>query len=387
MDISANTVAVGDTPVRHQENATDAARRQVAQANPDARTIALVVLAVLAVFYTLYFTAELLLPLVFAMMFNLLLQPAKRLLSNRLRIPAALTALLLVLALLMVILGIAAALSVPATGWITKAPQSIPMLEERFGYLNGPIDFVRHGMDQLTHFMQQRPQEGQQQVSVQQQPSFGGVGMSILQGTRLAFSQLLTLVVVLFFLLAQGDSVLRRVVEILPTFGDKRRVVQIADEIERNISGYLVTITLMNLLVGTLNGLSMWLQGMPDPLLWGTLAFLLNYIPILGPLTGVVVFFFVGVFTKPDIWMAVLPAAIYLLIHIVEGETVTPMLVAKRLTLNPVLVIVSLFVWDFIWGVPGAFLAVPLLAVTKIVCDNVAPLTPLGHILGATRES
>jgi predicted PurR-regulated permease PerM len=387
MDISADTVAVADTPAGEAQNSADAARTQIAQGRPDARTIALVVLAVLAVFYTLYFTAELLLPLVFAMMFNLLLQPAKRLLTKKLRLPAALTALLLVLVLLMVILGIAAALSVPASGWIAKAPQSIPTLEKRFSYLNGPIDFVRHGMDQLSHFMQQAPAEGQQQVSVQQPTSFGGVGLSILQGTRLAFSQLLTLVVVLFFLLAQGDSVLRRVVEILPTFGDKRRVVEVADEIEKNISGYLVTITAMNLLVGTLNGLQMWAQGMPDPLLWGTVAFMLNYIPILGPLTGVVIFFFVGVFTQPDIWLAILPAGIYLLLHVVEGETVTPMLVAKRLTLNPVLVIVSLFVWDFIWGVPGAFLAVPLLAVTKIVCDNVTPLTPLGHILGADKES
>jgi predicted PurR-regulated permease PerM len=224
-------------------------------------------------------------------------------------------------------------------------------------------------------------------VSLQQPPSFGGVGLSILQGTRLALSQVLTLLVVLFFLLSAGDSVLRRVVEIVPSFGDKRRVVEIADEIERNISGYLVTITVINICVGVANGVSMWLQGMPDPLLWGTLAFLLNYIPILGPLTGVVIFFFVGIFTTPNIWLAVLPAGIYLLIHIVEGETLTPMLLARRFTLNPVLVIVSLFFWDFLWGVPGAFLAVPLLAVTKIMCDRIAPLTPIGHVLGNSRES
>jgi predicted PurR-regulated permease PerM len=121
-------------------------------------------------------------------------------------------------------------------------------------------------------------------------------------------------------------------------------------------------------------------------LLWGTLAFLLNYIPILGPLAGMVIFFFVGLFSTNGIWPALLPPAVYLVIHILEGESITPMLLARRLTLNPVLVIVSLFFWDWMWGVAGAFLAVPMLAVLKIICDHIEPLMPIGHLLGASEK-
>ena len=125
---------------------------------------------------------------------------------------------------------------------------------------------------------------------------------------------------------------------------------------------------------------------MPDPLLWGTLAFLLNYIPILGPFAGIVIFFFVGLFSKPTLWLALIAPAIYLGIHTLEGETVTPMLLARRFTLNPVLVILSLFFWDWLWGVPGAFLSVPLLAIAKIVADRIPALTPFGHLIGGAPQ-
>ncbi len=171
----------------------------------------------------------------------------------------------------------------------------------------------------------------------------------------------------------------------LPTWEDKKRAVGIASEIEENVASYLATITVMNLLVGTLNGLQVWLLGMPNPLLFGTMAFLLNYIPILGPMTGVVIFFVVGLFTFDNPLFAFVPAGIYLAIHVLEGETITPMLLARRLTLNPVLVIVSLFFWDWMWGVPGALLSVPLLAVAKIVCDRLPGLAALGHMLGADK--
>jgi predicted PurR-regulated permease PerM len=115
----------------------------------------------------------------------------------------------------------------------------------------------------------------------------------------------------------------------------------------------------------------------------GRLALLLNYVPILGPLTGIGIFLLVGIVTLEGPWHALLPAFLYTLIHIAEGEVITPLLLAKRLTLNPVIVIVSLFLWHALWGVPGALLAVPLLAMFKIICDRVEPLKPAGHVIGA----
>jgi predicted PurR-regulated permease PerM len=228
-----------------------------------------------------------------------------------------------------------------------------------------------------------RPQTQPQQQQGMSVSQGAGVGLSVLAGTRSFLGEAMTLLIVLFFLLADGDALLRRFVEILPGLQEKKRAVQIATEVERNISGYLATITMMNLFVGVANGISVWAFGLPDPLLWGTVAFLLNYIPILGALTGMVIFFFVGMFTFSKVAWALAPSGVYLLIHILEGETITPMLLARRFTLNPLLVIAALMFWDWLWGVAGALLAVPLLAVFKILCDNIAVLTPIGHILGA----
>jgi predicted PurR-regulated permease PerM len=184
-------------------------------------------------------------------------------------------------------------------------------------------------------------------------------------------------------MLASGDRLLRGFVEVLPRFEDKRRAVEIAGEIEENITGYLVTVTMMNALVGVATGIAMKLCGLGDPILWGVAAFLLNYIPVLGPMCGVAMFFAAGVISFEWPWWAFVPAGIYLCIHITEGELVTPMLLARRFTLNPVLVIVSIFFWDALWGIPGALLAVPLLAMAKIVCDRIEPLKPIGHIIGS----
>ena len=151
--------------------------------------------------------------------------------------------------------------------------------------------------------------------------------------------------------------------------------------IQENISVYLVTVTLMNAAVGVATGLAMWACGLGDPVLWGAAAFLLNYVPFIGPAVGVVLFLFVGLLTMDELWRAFAPAGIYIIIHVVEGEVVTPMLLARRFTLNPALVIISLIFWFWMWGVPGAVLAVPMLAVTKIVCDGVKPLEPIGHFL------
>ena len=371
---------------------TEEAQEQVEHTRADTRSVSLLVLAILGVLYTLYLAQDIILPIVLAVVLNLLLQPARRFLCVKLRLPAALASLLLILALFAVVSGLAAAVSLPASSWIGRAPEALPKLQQKLGPLQGPIRYVQEGAQKLEHLMEPSAgqQDGQQQqgqtVTVKQSSGLGGLGLSVLNGTRAFLGKFFTVVVILFFLLWAGDTLLRSFVEIMPRFRDKRRVVEISDEIEGNISGYLATITMMNALVGIANGLSTWACGLPDPLLWGTLAFLLNYIPILGPFAGVVVFFIVGLFVYSTIWWAFLPAGIYLLIHVIEGETVTPMLLASRFTLNPVLVIVSLFVWDWMWGVVGALLAVPLLAICKIVCDHIPHLTPLGHMIGGGRK-
>ena len=348
-------------------------------------TKALGTLAVLAVAYTLYFAAAFLLPFTLAIVLYLLLSPAMRLLNKRLHIPRALAALLLIIVLFALVGGVAAAISVPASEWVGRIPQSLPTLQQKLGFLRGPLNYMQHGYGQLTGLMGGTSAGQSSSGGVPGLSSLTSLGGSLLSGAKNMLADGFTILLLLYFFLYAGDTLLRRLVEVLPSWEDKRRAVEIASEIEGNVASYLATITVMNTLVGTLAGLSVWLLGMPNPLLFGTLAFLLNYIPILGPMMGIVVFFIVGLFTFSQPLFALVPAGIYLAVHVMEGETITPMLLARRLTLNPVLVIVSLFFWDWMWGIPGALLSVPLLAVTKIVCDHLPGLASVGHMIGADR--
>jgi predicted PurR-regulated permease PerM len=354
------------------------ARRVMAEPPRSAAAVALIILCVLAVFYTLYLTAELVLPIVLALVLKMFLQPGMRFLTLRLRLPTVIAALCMIAAMLGGIAAILGGLVAPAADWISKGPRSVAVLEERLHIVKQPIELVQDAIKRIEG-LAKNSHEGAPAVAVQD----SGLSGLIFRGTRDVLGELVILIVVLFFMLSAGDTLLRRLVEILPTFGDKKRAVEIVSEIEQNISIYLLTITTMNALVGVATGLVMWLCGVPDPILWAAVAFLLNYVPILGPLSGVIVFFLVGLLTFETIASAFVPAAAYLAIHVAEGETITPMLLARRFTLNPVLVIVALFFWHWMWGVPGALLAVPLLAIAKIVADRIPELTPLGHLLGS----
>ncbi len=362
----------------------DAAREEMrAPARPNSK--ALGTLAVLAVLYTLQLASAIVLPFVLAIVLYLLLSPLMRILTKRLHLPRALAALILILGVFMLVGGVGAAISVPASNWVGRAPEALPKLEQKLSFLQEPIGYLQQGYQKLTDKMGGGSSGASGGSATPGLSSLTSLGGSILSGARILLGDGFTILLLLFFFLSAGDSLLRRLVEVLPTMEDKKRAVEIASEIEENVAGYLATITVMNLLVGALSGLQVWLLGMPDPLLFGTLAFLLNYIPIIGPMTGVLLFFVVGLFTFGNPLYAFVPAGIYLAIHVLEGETITPMLLARRLTLNPVLVIVSLFFWDWMWGVPGALLSVPLLAVAKIVCDRLPGLHALGHMLGADK--
>jgi predicted PurR-regulated permease PerM len=311
-----------------------------------------------------------------AFVLQLILQPAVHFLE-RVRLPRAVGALLTILLVIGAIVGFVAALSVPAATWAEKLPEGIPRLEAHMVVLKRPIEALQKVIQQAEH-VADAPGKKDSTVSVRRDLGITGI---LFAGTRAVLDGLFTTVLVLYFLLVSGEIFLRRIVEVLPNFADKRQAVDISQQIEADISAYLVTITAMNAAVGGATALAMYLCGLGDPLLWGATAFLLNYVPILGPLFGTVIFLLAGMLSFDSLWFALLPPALYFGIHLVEGETLTPMLLARRFTLNPVLVILSLVFWFWMWGVPGAILAVPMLAILKIVSDRVRPLKALGHVL------
>jgi predicted PurR-regulated permease PerM len=341
----------------------------------DPKVIFLGGLFVLAVLAAAYVASEIVLPLVFAIVLKLLLQPALRVLV-RLHVPRILAALLLILALFGTIVGLGTAISGPARTWAAKLPEGIPRLEERLSFMRVPINT-------LQQFLQQVENIGGTEPSQNGVVSERGAALltTLFTGTRNFAGGFFTTVLFLFFLLVSGDIFLHRLVEILPRFRSKREVVEISQKIEIDVSAYLVTITIMNAAVGIATALAMWLTGVGDPILWGTVAFLLNYVPILGTALGVLIFLLAGLLTHDTLWQSLLPAGLYFAFHLIEGETVTPMLLARRFTLNPVLGIISLVFWFWMWGIPGVILSMPMLAITKIICDRLQPLAPFGHFL------
>ena len=338
---------------------------------PDARTIFLGILCLIAVLACLYIAQDIVLPVVLALVLKLLLQPLVTLLE-RLHVPKAAGALVAIAVLLSVFVGLGMLLSSPAARWVSELPETWPQLQQKFAFIQDPVAHVQHTLDQMGVRLGSPS-------SLLSNPI--GMVTAVLGGTGTLAAHLLETLLVLFYLLVFGEIFLRRLVEVLPRFADKREAVEISLRVERDLSAYLLTITVINTAVGCATAGVMWLCDVPGPVLWGVVAFCLNFVPILGPFCGIVLFLGVGLISKGPAWSALLPAALYFGIHVLEGEIVTPLLLANRFTINPVAVILSLIFWYWVWGVPGAVLAVPMLAIIKIVCDRLRPFRAFGHLL------
>src|SRR5260221_1640753 len=261
----------------------------VAQTRPemplpkDMQALLLVGIFGLLVLYTLYFAGEIVLPILFAFVLNLLLQPSMRIFA-RLFVPKVIAALLTISLFFGGVGALGVALSGPAAEWLAKAPESLPRLERRLMIFKKPVEDMQKATKEVERIAE-GPATDLRSVSL-----IGpGLGTFLFSGTRALLVGTVTTVVLLFFLLVNGDLFLRRLVEILPTLTDKRQAVEISREIQSNISGYLVTISLMNAGVGLATGVAAYFCGLSDPVLWGALAFFLNYVPIIWPPFGVAI--------------------------------------------------------------------------------------------------
>ena len=322
----------------------------------------------------LYVARPIILPIVLAIMLKLLLQPGVRRIE-RVGLPREASAALTILAVFVFFVSLATALSGPARTWAAKLPEGLPRLQERLSFIKDPLEAMQGFLHNAETYMHSAA------PAAVVTPAGSGLSETVVSGTAHFASGLFATIVVLYFLLISGDLFLRRLVEILPTFGDKRAAVKISQQIESDIAGYLMTVTMMNAGVGILTGLLMWACGLENPILWGALAFLLNYIPMLGPVICMLVLLLAGLLTLEPLWVALLPGIGFMVIHVMEGQFVTPILVARRFTLNPVVVIISLIFWYWMWGVPGAILAVPVLGIIKIVCNGIRPWAAVGHLI------
>lgn len=369
-----------ETPIVVMLPVAEAADTPESPRMADIRTVFLGGIFIILLMTILKVASEIVVPVVLACVLKLVLHPVMRRVE-KFRVPRHLAAVIILIGFFGSIVALGVALSTPASNWAERAPQSISQVKERLNFIKKPVENTQKILGQAEDLTKT---EGQKVMPVAVQ----GTRLSdrIFSGTQAFASGLFTTILVLFFLLAAGDTFLRRTVEILPRFKDKRQAVDISQRIENDISAYLLTITTMNAVVGISTGIIMWACGIGDALLWGTLAFLLNYVPVIGPIICLMLFSAISMLAMPTAWDALQPVALYMIVHVIEGSFVTPMLLAKRFTLNPVLVIMSLVFWYWMWGFAGAILAVPMLAIFKIICDNIQSLNALGHFLEGDKK-
>jgi predicted PurR-regulated permease PerM len=345
------------------------------------RSFMLIGLFLLVLFHTLRVARDLFLPLMLAFFLSFLLSPLLRLLK-RAHIPEALGAALLLIALVGGVgLGLYS-LVTPATEWIAKAPASVTRIQGKLRNLHFPMEQMSRTADQVERTIAGDSRTAP--VSAVKSPAW--IKQALFGGTTDFVSEAIVVIVLLYFLLASKDLFLRKLIKVLPTLKDKKRAVEIAREMEQNISTYLFTVTLINMGVGVAVGAGVWLLGMPNPVLWGVLACVLTYIPYLGAVVGISILGLAAALVFDDLGHVLAVPGVYMVVSFLEGNFITPLVLGRRLTLNPVVIFVGLLFWFFLWGIPGALLAVPTLAVFKIICDHVDTLAPIGEFFGPDND-
>lgn len=266
-------------------------------------------------------------------------------------------------------------LSGPAVEWIESAPQKLKIAEYKFRGLTESIEKMREAAQNV----EEATGSGSEESVEIDDTSVGGMVMS---RAFTLISGLLITVFLLYFLLASGDLLLRKIVKTLPRFRHRRNAVRIIRSIERDLSQYLGMVCLINLGLGIAVAGAMYVIGMPNPVLWGALAGLLNFVPYVGPVINLTVVSLVAFVSFDQVTYALMAPLLYLILNGIEASLVTPTVLGWRLKLNPVVIFIALTFWMWIWGVPGALLAVPILAGVKIVCDRIEVLHPVGILLG-----
>ncbi|HET7622965.1 MAG TPA: AI-2E family transporter [Gemmatimonadaceae bacterium] len=349
--------------------------------SPGTRSVGSSILVVLAILYTLYFARAFILPIVFAVLLNFLLSPVVRAFA-RVHIKQPIGALLVIVALLGIIAAGIYGLAAPVQSWMAKAPTTLAAASSKLRHLREPIQQVKRTAEQVESATDMDQTPDAREVVVR-----GPSLVSRVFGTTEALlAGMLEVVVLLYFLLAGGDLFLQKLIKVLPRFRDKKRAVEIARETEASISTYLFTIAIVNIAEGAVVAGALYLLHMPNAILWGVLTIFLEFIPYIGAAAMVAILALAGLTTFDSVGHAMLIPATYLLINIVQANVVSPLLLGHRLTLNPVAIFVGLALWFFLWGIPGAFLAVPLLAAFKIFCDHIEPLAAVGEFLGRRDE-
>lgn len=348
-------------------------------------------LAILGLIAAVVLGRTFIMPVFMAFLLALTFSPIRRFLQRR-RVPPPVSALFLVSALVVGVGALAFVLSGPIQNYAAQRETIAADVERKLRGVSDIIEQVADASDEMTDMAgggQPDPEAGETidnapQAVVVQGPS---ILSRTLSTAPAVMGQIIFTLVLLFFLTASGDMFHEKLVQTAPTFKDKKRAIQISYDIERKLSRYFLTITVINACLGVAVGLVLWGLEMPNPLLFGVLAFILNYIPFLGAIAGVLLTFMIGVISFDTVSSALLVAGAYLSLTTIEGQFITPYAVGRSLKLNPVLVFLAVAFWGWAWSVIGMFIAVPALIVLRVFSDQIPALAGLGIFLSGSETA
>jgi len=332
--------------------------------------------------YALYFAKAFFMPVILAFLLALTLTPIVRFLRKR-GIPEALSATLLVVLSLFIVVSAGYLLSGPVIDLINNTSSIGQQLTERMAQLRRPFEKIMQISHQLEGLTETTQEPGIQRVAMAQSGILSSAASNVLSaGTSFTIIFVLSL-----FLLASGTMFYEKIIQSFASLSEKKRALRVVFDVEREISHYLLTVTIINAGLGTVIGLGLWALGMPNPLVWGAAAALLNFLPYVGALMTLVLVAVIALISFDTISYALLAPAFVLLCDIVEGQFVTPMVVGRRLEINAVAIFIAIAFWSWLWGFVGALMAVPLLVVIKVFCDHFDGLTHVGNFLAAQQTT
>lgn len=346
----------------------------------DAQTTALVSLLVIALVFVAYAARAFLIPIAAAVFINFLLSPLVRWLRRVAHLPSAVGAALVMMALIGTIsYGIQAAAG-PAGDWVERMPTLWSQLSDKVDSIKQPLqDLSAAGeeIEKMTRFDDGKPKN--RRVF---EPASASYGRSLLnRGWQAALSLVITLLLS-YLMLAADEAFLHRMVETAPTLSRKKALVTSMRSVEEAMAAYLGAISAINIGLGLVVGLLLWAAGMPNPALFGALAAIVNFVPYIGPLVGIGIVGLVSVATFDGFWHMAIPPGLYIIANTIEAYAVTPTLLGRKLALNPIVVLISVLLWGWLWGVIGAFLAIPITMTIWVACNHTPALRPVAVLLG-----
>jgi predicted PurR-regulated permease PerM len=375
---SINVESRGDlSDAQKAEEVESRARSRVGELSQrpfDVGSIALTGLFVLAVFYTIYFMRSILLPIVLALLLSYLLRPMVRALAQ-IKIPLPVSAALLLIGFFGLIGYGISVLATPTVEWLQKAPAGFAELQHKLLPVKKSVAQVTQATGEIEKLASTNAQT--KGVELKRRPI---AEVLFMRTPEFVASAVLSLIL-LYFLLVYDQAFIAKLVKLLPTLSDKKAAVGIAHDIEAQISRYLFTVPAINVCLGVAVGTAVGLLGLRNPVMWGVMVALLNFVPYLGALTGIICMTIGAALSFDSLGYAFVFPAVYLSFGVLEGSFVTPWIMGRSLTLNPVIILLSLTFWGWIWGIVGIILAVPILAAFKILCAHVKPMEPLAEFL------